>query len=260
MTRRSLVLMLPFLLTGLMSASSTDIWFKRHPQPPEWDLTPEEFRFLNPPGSHLDYTTPGCGDYLEKAFTVYLQRYPDYAENSQTADRRFRRWLDYAEISEVMRLPFCLTAPYAYRLRKLADSPENAILISYCGRYSGKDSTADDSRARALIDEVERIARRGSVSAFASYLLLDGENEVVRLNPDVLYFLKQALMNASPITRPDYLFDDTSAWADAAWNRPDLEDQLSPERKAFVDEAAARNDLSAVLATTGPCGDTAWRD
>ncbi len=178
----------------------------------------------------------------------------------QTADQRFRRWQNYAEISEDWTLPFCLTAPSAYRLKKLAEAPESAITISYCGRYSGKDSTVDDSRARSLIDEVERIARRGSVSAFSSFLELDGNTKVVRLNPDVLYFLKQSLMNASPILRPDYLFDGAGAWANDAWNRPDLEQQLSPERRAFVDDAVLRNDLGSVLETTGPCGDTAWRE
>nr|WP_272211888.1 hypothetical protein [Marinicella sp. W31]MDC2877778.1 hypothetical protein [Marinicella sp. W31] len=248
------------LLRSGAYAADTDIWFQRHPQPPVWELTPEEFGFLNPPGTHLDYTTPGCGDYLEKAFTVYLGRYPAYAGDNADRDALFQRWQNYAEISEVSRLPFCLTAPYAYQLKTLADAPESAITISYCGRYSGEDSTADDSRARALIDEVERIARRGSVSAFSSYLELDGDTEVVRLNPDILYFLKQSLMNASPILRPDYLFDNERVWADDAWNRPDLEQQLSPKRKAFVDDAAARNDLGSVLATTGPCGDTAWRE
>ena len=111
-----------------------------------------------------------------------------------------------------------------------------------------------------MIDEVERIARRGSVSAFSIYLELDGDTEVAHLNPDVLYFLKQSLMNASPILRPDYLFDSTGVWAGEAWNRPDLEQQLTPERKAFVDEAVARGELAAVLETTAPCGDTGWRE
>lgn len=196
---------------------------------------------------------------MERAFIVYLETYPDYAETGPR-NLLYARWLDYAEASEEWSLPCCLSAPHGYQLRRMLEEPDADVTISYCGRFAGDPETSYDWLAKMHIDVIEHIALKGSVAGLSVYLQLDGKGRVVNLNPDVVYYLKSAILSSDNPTRPDYLFDENDAsWRDQPWNRPNLEEELSPERKAFVDEAVARGDLAAVLETTGPCGDTAWR-
>ena len=120
----------------------------------------------------------------------------------------------------------------------------------------GEPTTEEDRFVVDKIRYLEGLADKGFAVAQGYYLLMDG-NSVVRLNPDILYFLRRAL-DGSSFANDLGLFDTQDSIF--AVNSPGLEEQLSSERKAFVDGAVLRNDLSAVLETTGPCGDTAWRE
>ncbi len=240
-------------LSGPQTSFAGDWSFQEHPQP-STEISFEELLYIDGDWKR-DGMLPECGGKVHRSYEIYLKYFPEYAETAEP-EQAYQTWRDYILADEENSLGGCMTGAYASAIETLYKRDPSRITVSYCGRFSGEPTTEEDLFVVDKIRYLEGLADKGFAVAQGYYLLMDG-NSVVRLNPDILYFLRRAL-DGSSFANDLGLFDTQDSIF--AVNSPGLEEQLSSERKAFVDGAVLRNDLSAVLETTGPCGDTAWRE
>ncbi|QQM31761.1 hypothetical protein JET14_06230 [Martelella lutilitoris] len=248
----STAFMLTFL-SGPQTGFAGDWSFQEHPQP-STEISFEELLYIDGDWKR-DGMLPECGGKVRRSYEIYLKYFPEYAETAEP-EQAYQTWRDYILADEESSLGGCMTGAYAYAIETLYKRDPSSITISYCGRFSGEPTTEEDLFVVDTIRYLEGLADKGFALAQGYYLLMDG-NSVVRLNPDILFFLGQSL-DGSPWAVELGLFVTPESLL--AVNSPNLEGQPSPERKAFVDEAVARSDLASVLETTGPCGDMAWRE
>ncbi|TPW28826.1 hypothetical protein FJU08_15980 [Martelella alba] len=246
------------VLSGLASTVHAELaWsFADHPIPALHDLDDETmlYVFLSPEDSNM---VLDCGDYFGRYLTAYERYYPEFARQG-TPEERDQAFRAGVEAYGDDYLVTCLTSPYVLKLHKDIWATPLRFTVRYCGRFEGEPVTDADRYMVETIRRVERIAARGSEEGLFNMILLDGEPDRTELNPDLLYFLKKSLIDTD-FARQRMILDPGSRFGILAINSPDLEAQLTPKRKAFIDAAVKRGDLRAVLDTTGPCGDTAWR-
>ena len=246
-----------FILVFLSSyqVSLAEDWsFQDNLQPGILELSLEELRYIDG-DRKKDGMLPECGGKVRRSYEIYLKHYPEY-ETTAEPEQAYQNWRNYILSDEDNSLGGCMTGTYAYAIETLYIRDPSRITISYCGRFSAEPVTDEDRFVVDTMSYLVGLAERGYEVALGYYLLMDGYT-VVRLNPDILYFLRRVL-DDSFFANDLGLFDTPDSIF--AVNSPRLEDQISPERKAFVDEAVVNNDLAAVLATTKPCGDNEWRE
>ena len=100
-------------------------------------------------------------------------------------------------------------------------------------------------RAAEAAEELTSYAMIGKFSAAYRVLNLP-DGKAIILNPDITYFLQMTIDRLVPPgdeLRHNYVDLLT----------PDAGEQLSPQRRKFVDDAFIRKDHQAVLDTTKPC-------
>ncbi len=247
----------PFMLIFLFGPQTSfagDWSFQEHPQPGILELSLEETRYVDGDWKQ-DGMLPECGGKVHRSYEIYLKYFPEYAETAGP-EQAYQAWRDYILADEENSLGGCMTGAYAYAIETLYKRDPSRITISYCGRFSAEPTTEEDLFVVNTIRYLEGLADKGFAVAQGYYLLMDGYG-VVRLNPDILFFLRQSLIGSPwAVELGLFVTPDSSL----AVNSPNLEEQLSPERKAFVDDAVARGDLAAVRETTAPCGEAGWRE
>ncbi|MCD1634703.1 hypothetical protein K7H91_13070 [Martelella mediterranea] len=251
-------LLMAFAACSVFACEASAWSFETHPQPTRPEMTFEEWEFAT---SELDYNPriPDCGDYLRGHYEIYEKRYPAFADEG-TEEARYELWREYIQTDSAFDdLNTCMTLPYVMAMFRLAKEKLSDSDLIYCGRFTRNPETEGEVEFAALMERLQDAATRGSEAALLSFLITDDGEGMTPLNPDVLSYLRESLKDTRT-AEEQRLFDDEFIFRHRAWNQDNLADQLSPERQRFVEQAAKDRDLASVLATTGPCGETAWRD
>ncbi|MGV0877760.1 hypothetical protein V6767_11495 [Martelella sp. FLE1502] len=250
-------LLMAFAACSVFACEASAWSFETHPQPTRPEMTFEEWEFAT---SELDYNPriPDCGDYLRGHYEIYEKRYPAFADEG-TEEARYQLWREYIQTDSAFDdLNTCMTLPYVMAMFQLAGKLRIDSDLIYCGRFSRNPETEGEVEFAGLMERLQDAAKRGSEAALLSFLITDDGEGLTPLNPDVLYYL-HASLKGTRTAEEQHLFDDEFIFRHRAWNQDNLADQLSPERQHFVEQAAKDRDLASVLATTGPCRETAWR-
>jgi hypothetical protein len=208
--------------------------FEQHPHPGYLEKTPAETAAIYAArDSGLTYPG-GCVRGTRAAFDLYHQRYPQFAESGDE-ETRFKRWKwhivssgGYGERHCIIHLPYLL----------IPDLEGGSDLI-FCGRFSGVPITKTDQIFFEIVSEMRDHAQLGISESMQFLMLLNGSLWDIELNPDVDYFVRKWLAQ--------------SGYKAKGVETDHLQPVLTPERKAFVDEALVRGDLKSVLETTAPC-------
>jgi len=251
-------LLMAFVACGVFACEASAWSFETHPQPTRSEMTFEEWEFVV---SELDYNPhiPDCGNYLRGHYEIYEKRYPEFADEG-TAEERYDLWRRYIQTDNAFDyLNTCMTLPYVMEMFALTKGELAESNLVYCGQLSRAPESENETEFAALMERLQDAAKRGSEAALLSFLITDNGEGLTPLNPDVLYYLRASL-KGTRTAEEQRLFDDEFIFRHRAWNQDNLVDQLSPERRRFIEQPVKDRDLASVLATTNPCGETAWRN
>ncbi len=218
-------------------AQKLDWSFEEHPQPISFDLVGEEFRLLTrgtaDTGSH-DY----CRIILANAFEIYERRHPDFLKTGEI-DRRYREWKAYMARKNDIYLGFCLYEIPTMELYRTSFRIDMDGL-QFCGARITSSGTPAERYFQYFTDQLLDNAEAGQVDALDSLLASNELRDLISLNPDIEYFLRRSLFVAGEGKPED-------------WDVSQMLPELDAERIAFLDDAIARKDFAAVVATTPAC-------
>ena len=234
------IALLMLLASSAVNVTAQDSpWsFIEHPQPTHSQLSEEDTMLID----QAYFEQPGidilCEQVVKLEYEVYQKYYPDYIDGGD-ADAALLNWKVHAVTTEVGALDTCVYFQSVVAISPFLEAEFEPDLF-YCGVYSRLPQTDNERRMIKLFDEYEMLVKAGDWLGASNILSLDNMENNVTLNNDVHYYF-------SLLLEP---FLDADARVPELVNlSPDISDQ----RKAFVEQAAANLDLQSVLDTTGSC-------
>ncbi|MCY0096232.1 hypothetical protein [Hoeflea ulvae] len=225
---------------GAAVAGEAAAWsFKLHPHPEVQDLTLSERRLRDSIDfERYPHIYPACLDQVDVDYAIYQGRYPAFSRQGEPAEN-LRAWKRHIVRQLYPGFSICVAGLPAYALQ-FHEAELEEVGIVFCGRFSGQAKSPIDMFFQAQIREALDFAVDGNRGVAFGVLLYSPARSAVRLNPDVEYYFRKSFENDD-----DYLPRD--------WDSSHLIDQLTDQRKAFVEDAVKRRDLQAVLDTTADC-------
>ncbi|WP_299860292.1 hypothetical protein [uncultured Hoeflea sp.] len=238
-----LVLVLGFGLSdqgiGPAGAEEVAVWsFEDHPHPEVQDLTPVE-RSMREQVQATNYGNAylRCADSVDIAYEIYNGRYPAFA-NQGDPKANLRAWKRHIIREAYPGFSVCVGGLPNYAIDWHAERLEKATIF-FCGHFSAPPENEADHLLMELVNEALDFWLDGSRGiAFGFFIIAD--RTLIRLNPDVEYFLRNSIEN-------------DEEYKPFEWDSSHLVPLLTPERRTLVEAAVKRRDLAAVLATTPAC-------
>lgn len=234
---KNAALLFGFLFPVVALGAEISGWsFKTHPHPHLSDMTQQEMdlRFQTKfDGTSLSVS---CNETLEVEFGIYNRRFSGFDQFGD-ADQRFLAW-KYHIVSDDMSFVVCATHHAVFEIAAIQDEIGKTGLM-FCGKFSREPVSPLERKFVQLIEEMLSYALLGSPDAYESFTYVSEFQGLIDLNPDVEFFLREGLRRAE-------IFK-------AEWDTSHLVDQLTPQRRQFLDKAIEADDFAAVLETTAPC-------
>jgi len=221
-------------------AQNLDWSFEAHPYPGYAQMTGEEFELRGNGLASAESPAELCRLIISNAFDVYNDRYPDFRRTGDV-DQRYHAWRTHLSHLDLDVIGNCAyTLPF-YEIIELSTQLRDAGL-SFCGRVRTASATPLETRFQILTGQLIDHVKTGQIEAVAALYSTHDATSVVTLNPDVEYWVRSRLALSDRLDPAD-------------WDISHLLPKLDPERIAFLDDAVARGDFSAVVETTGPCAE-----
>ncbi len=194
-----------------------------------------------------DLTKTDCVGWPDVLYENYAILYPDFRPLMDDPALR-KRWRNSLIMNEFERSD-SLNACFYFSLwdvwHQATDQLDETETIS-CGVVAANLNSRNEFAA-GIVDELLVYGLNGSTLSLI--MILSTEFEAaggVRLNPDVRYYAQLAY---DDITPPDGRLREIAQ----RFLTPSAGDLLTPERRAFVENAFGRRDYRSVLDTTEPC-------
>lgn len=226
---------------GEEAPNAGSVWDFSGEHQPDFDLAPY------PGYGDLDVN---CNAYRENLFAAYKRKFPRFSASPGQAVLR-KKWRHALVLT---KLPYWDSANYCFyrhlneRYIRFYIRGEIPI-IPYC-RIKPEDRSTEFSRAIEALEEMTEYAMRGGQSAIIFIFNLH-DRDYTDVHDDLLYYMN--LHIRAKVARYGESFD---LFAD----HPHPEDfydsgnELTPQRRAFIEDAFRRGDFQAVINTTQPCG------
>ena len=247
------LLVLSFLaLFNISSAlAQNNIWsFEDNPQPQDIDYTMKEKQLIE-----NSFSSAPLGEFckmnLSAKYKIYNNHYPDF-QTFDDEETRYKNWKLY--LVKTRDIATCEHDNAYETLKDYIEIHYNNDFY-FCGRFSREAQTEDEIKIftfiNELIDYVE-IKPAGIAFSFiilnefsnavssSTYAKVDGLNPLIKLNPDVEYFLRKSMELGKKMSAKE-------------WDVSHLLPFLNKEKISFLDEEILRKDFTAVLNATAPC-------
>ncbi|TPW27828.1 hypothetical protein FJU08_19050 [Martelella alba] len=219
------------------SAVAADGWnFMMHPQPGDADLSAEESRRLD--DAFAKDWPESCPARVEVAYEIYNQRYPAFSR-SIAADQAFSLWADYVVSIGANTTSMCIINQLAQGIIGL-DRGHGPFVNFFCGKPVTDPKNDDERYLAALFAKLTAYAELNSYNAVFELTALEFLQDMVRLNPDIRYFLERFVA-----------FEELRPMSPALITT--LGEAMGAERLAFVEEAFKHRDLASVIETSPAC-------
>lgn len=218
------------------SAEELNWSFADQPHPLEHQLTAEEEAVLE----SIDEKRGGvelCAKVMQTQFAIYGARYPRF-EESGPIEKRFSAWKHHLLKGDYYYESSCINDELFLKVL----NTKYEVDFVYCGVFSDIAETEKEYLFVESLEQMASYAHMGILEAMHNLLSLHKPGSSLSLNPDVELFIRKSLQKNDELVEYKY-----------TWYTGHLEPLMTHERIKFVDDAAKRGDLEAVLSSTSPC-------